>query len=95
MNNLYSTFLKFYSECQYLNHLIFTGSFNNSKVSKIYSCKELFELEDKLSIEEIFDKCLNELNQLIDEFNTSGSEVKISLNIKKFRLEETKWCQKS
>lgn len=95
MNNLYEIFHKFYSECEYLNHLIFTGSFGNSKVSKVYSCKELFELEDKLSTEEIFDKCLNELNQLIDEFNTSGSEVKISLNIKKFRLEETKWCQKS
>lgn len=95
MNNLYEIFCKFYSECEYLNYLIFTGSFGNSKVSKVYSCKELFELEDKLSTEEIFDKCLNELNVLIQEFNTNGFEVEISLSIKKFKIQETKWCQRS
>lgn len=95
MNNLYEIFLKFYSECEYLNHLIFTGSFNNSKVSKVYSCKELIELEEKLSTEEIFNKCLDELISLVQEFNTSGSEVEITLSIKKFQLEETKWCQRS
>lgn len=95
MNNLYDIFLEFYSECDYLNHMIFIGSFDNKQVSKIYSCKELFDLEDNLTTEEIYNKCCEELMLLVQEFNTLGSEVTISIKFKRFELEEFKWCQKN
>lgn len=94
--DLYDTFLQFYSECDYLNHIIFTGSFDKKTVSKVYSCKDLFELEESLSVERLYDGCMEELINLIKEFNTLGSEVHINISLKKFNIDEKmQWCQKN
>ena len=84
---LFEKFVKLYSQCDILNHILFIGSNGKQTIQKVYSCAALNKMEESKSTQEVFAQCIDSLLDLIKEFNIQG-EIKINVSIKVFTVRE-------
>lgn len=84
---MYDLFINKYLECTLLDSILFTGSKNDTNVTKIFSYRELVDLENtfKGDIYKVFKYCDKSFTSLVQEF--IREEIEYTIKLVKFDLE--------